>query len=205
MAVPSPKELGRYVLLTPATEPAISLADLKEYLGIPVNDRSQDTTLETWAAAAVAEVERKLGLVLLNSKWSVVFDCFPLDQLIIINRKPIETVDMILYTDPDGAGQTITYDPGGGDFGFQLDRTGRPSPRILPNPGETWPTTQVGKVDAVHINMDLGYDDIASIPTNITNAMYLMIERWIDGDYSKERNMAIDAALRPADWTVRNY
>jgi len=157
-------------LVTPAADLAVSLFEVKDYLGI-THDEFDVSTIRPLIERATAHVEDQLAVQLITATWKLHRDCFPTGRgEIELERPPVITVSQIDYTDTDGAPQTVASS--------QLDAISKPG-RLLPAVAATWPATQSQKVNAVAVTFTAGYGtEPADVPRNIQQAILLLVGHW---------------------------
>jgi uncharacterized phiE125 gp8 family phage protein len=139
----------------PASEP-ITLAEAKAHLRLTHDD--EDLLVSAMISAARAACEDRLQRTLITSSWKLTLPAFPLVPIIYLAMGDVQSVTTVTYTDPDGAIQTLS------PSAYQLGRSnGRAV--LVPAPGQSWPATQVGVVEAVSVQYVAGYGDAAaSVP-----------------------------------------
>ena len=86
---------------------------------------------------------------------------------IFLDHGPIQSVESVTYTDPDGATQTLQSSQ------YKLDTITEPS-RIVPAYGTTWPGIR-NEINAVSVSYTAGYGDASTVPDEIKGWMLLRI------------------------------
>src|SRR3546814_19302264 len=89
-----------YVLTTPPTAEALTLAEVKAHLRF--DDGEEDVLLLSLIATAREHLERETGLCLLAKSWRLYLDDWPADGVVRIAKSPMQ------------AGQTVTVSCEGG-------------------------------------------------------------------------------------------
>lgn len=141
----------------PTYEP-ISLAQAKAQLRVEHN--LEDALISAAIIAARGWVEEYLGRTLVETEWTLVLHDFPAGPIRLL-RPPILAVDSVKYDDADGVEQTLAAED------FHAVATGWGA-RLYPAPGESWPSTQLGRAGAVRVVYSAGYGspDAAGDPGN---------------------------------------
>ena len=139
----------------PATEP-ITLAEAKAHLRLTHDD--EDLLVSAMISAARAACEDRLQRTLITSDWRLTMPAFPLVPFIYLAMGDVQSVTAVTYTDPDGITQTLS------PSAYRLGRSnGRPV--LVPAPGQGWPATQAGVMEAVSVEYVAGYGNVAaSVP-----------------------------------------
>jgi uncharacterized phiE125 gp8 family phage protein len=137
----------------PATEP-ITLAEAKAHLRLTHDD--EDLLVSAMISAARATCEDRLQRTLITSDWRLTLPAFP--TIIDLAMGDVQSVKVVTYTDPDGITQTLS------PSAYRLGRSnGRPV--LVPAPGQGWPATQAGVMEAVSLEYVAGYGNVAaSVP-----------------------------------------
>lgn len=146
------------------TEEPIALEDAKAHLNIDADDK--DATLVRMISGVRAYVEQYLNRGLLTQTWKMTLDAF-VDELDLPMAAPLRSVTSVKYYDTAGVLQTLatTY--------YHVDTVSQPG-RIVLAPTQIWPTVQAQRTRPVEITYVVGWD-LASIPGDILDAMYLLI------------------------------
>lgn len=158
----------------PSVEP-LSLTEAKAFLR--VDHTAFDTEIESLIKSARKSCETYLGRALISQTWKLYLDCFPSsDCAIRLPNPPLQSVTSISYEDTNGDTQTWASSK------YQVD-TVSTAGRVLPAPGESYPDTEVDRINAVTITYVCGYGATsASIPENILHAVRLTL-----GDFFNHR------------------
>jgi uncharacterized phiE125 gp8 family phage protein len=118
-------------------EPAVSLADMKEFLFVA--DSDTDALITAHIATAVKWLEDVAGLALITQTRRASYECLGDDRILILPRPPLQSVTSLEYLDLNATWQTLSsslYDD-------QLDR----KPARL--------QIRSGSVPSVHSSIDL--------------------------------------------------
>lgn len=133
------------ILVPPVDEP-VSLDDFKLHAYIP--DDSQDSILPTYISAAREKCEVECERTFATQTYKLTIDTFPCDGgFIRLRRPPVQSVTSIQYKDSTGHLQTL--DPSM----YLVDYNDQYSPRIIPTPNNSWPTTQdsVATIEIIYV------------------------------------------------------
>lgn len=173
-------------LITAPTGLVIDVASVKAYLNIDGTD--SDAELEAMIGAATDYAEQMTGRALLPQTWEVALDRFPclnfhhdnfhhdnllrFDyrlQAIQLSNIPVASITSIVYTDTDGATQTLS------DTLYTLDAASDcGSAYVVPAFGTVWPMTQAS-INAVRVRYVAGYASAAAVPDAIKSWIKLQI------------------------------
>lgn len=173
------------------TEPAVlavALGDLKGHLRVAHSD--DDSRLaETYAPAAVAEVENYTNRQLINATWEFSIASFPSSgDPICVPVAPFVSLTSISYVDSDGDAAAIAT-------GSVRTDAGREPAMIRPLHGEAWPASREG--EPVVLTYVAGYGTTAeSIPADLTKAIWMIVERDYDPPERQVELNAIERAIR---------
>lgn len=155
-------------LVTPPTEPPISLEDMKHDLRVDHAD--DDTLIAAYLDAATQWVEERLQKKLMTQTWELVLDEFPRCE-IYLPFGPAQTVETINYFGITG---TETLLPA---TLYYLDNASR-DPWIFPQ--VAWPLT-LAAANAVSIKFVAGYPTAEEVPNPIKQAVRLLVRESYDG------------------------
>lgn len=153
--------------VAPTSEP-LTTAQAKAHLN--VDHTAFDTQIESLIKSARRSCEAYLGRALITQTWKLYLDCFPSDGCAIrLPNPPLQSVTSITYIDQDGATQTWA------SGNYQVDTVSTVG-RIILAPGEAYPSTESGRINAVTITYVCGYGDASTaIPENILHAVRLTV------------------------------
>jgi len=142
--------------------------------------------------AAREYVEVVLNRATVNATHVLKMDKFP--ATIELPRGKCSTITSIEYYDSNGDSQSLA------STDYQFDSYSLPC-RIMPNPNDTWPNTELGRLNAVTVTYTAGYGSTRSdVPQCIKDAMYLII-----GEAYEHRESGIPQSLNVGtEHTVRN-
>ena len=139
-------------LTAPIVEP-VTVDEVKEQLRLELDEDTQDTMIESYIAAAREGVEKYLGRALNTQTIQIFFDCF--FNLLELPYPPIQSLTHVKYFDSDGVQQTLSTDV------YQSDIISIPG-RIILKSSQSWPTLETQKLNAVEVQFDTGYGDLAT-------------------------------------------
>ncbi len=152
------------VLVTaPAAEP-LSLAEAK--LHLRVDDNADDALIGALITAARQHAEHDTRRALVTQTWKLALDAFP-EAEVTLDHAPVSAVVSVVYTDTDGASQTLQASA------YQLDAITEPC-RLVPAYGSSWPATRA-QLNAVSITYTCGYGAPEAVPESIKRWMLLRI------------------------------
>lgn len=176
------------ILTQPAVEPVTRTQAIQQtYAESELDKQFLDDAITT----ARIETERYCDSAFITQTWKQYLDCFPSD-IIRLRKDPIQSVTSIKYIDTDGVQQTLVE---GTDY--QVDTVSTP-PRIIPEPGITWPSVEYGRMNAVEIEYIAGYGDTeADVPWPIKKAILMLV-----GHYYENREEATSDTVKsvPHGW-----
>lgn len=157
------------VFAEPATEP-ITLDEAKCHLRVTVTE--DDVLIEGLILAARQQVELECSRALIKQTFELALDAFPWEA-ITIPRPPLVSVTSIVYTDVNGATQTLATSE------YTVDNRREPAV-IVPAWGKTWPSTREVP-NAVVVRYVAGYgDDPGLVPEAIKLAAKMLIGHWYE-------------------------
>lgn len=158
---------GLQLVTGPASEP-VSRAEAKLHCRIDADFTDDDTYLDALVTAARTMCEREIGQAFVSQTWKMSIDWFP-DWEIRIPIVPLVSVSSIVYTDIDGANQTLSA------ASYEVDVASQPG-RITPAYGESWPAVR-NVINAVRITFIAGY---TTVPETVKLAIKLLVGQWYE-------------------------
>jgi uncharacterized phiE125 gp8 family phage protein len=159
------------VTANPGSEP-LTIEEVKDNMGGVLG--VDDSRIEQVIAAARKRVERTTNRRLIEQSLAIHFDHFPAGFVIELPVAPVSAISSVQYYDADGALQTFAASK------YHTDLVSEPG-RIVLKSGEAWETTEIGRPNAVVVNVVAGYGDSgADVPEGIVTAMLMMIEKALD-------------------------
>ncbi len=162
-------------LITAQTEWFAELPEVKAHLSEPGNDN--DAYIQELIYAAQSKVEEDIDGGLNEATWETYFDWFP--RWIEIWMWPVASIESIKYTDADGDTQTVSSDD------YDVDLTKKPV-RIIEAEGFSWPDTKK-TLNAVQIQFKTGFTLPTVIPSDLRQALLMIIQDWFDNREDKGR------------------
>lgn len=177
-----------WVLVTPPALEPISLEDAKMHLR--TGGTLDDAAITRMVRGARADAEEYLGRGLLTQTWRYVQDVW--SDEIRLPRAPLQSV-IVKYYDASGALVTLASSV------YTVDVTAEPG-RICLAPGQAWPALQANRAGAVVVTYVVGYLNVASIPPNILDGVYMLLTRRFErrGDDAPEASGALDCPAAEA-------
>jgi uncharacterized phiE125 gp8 family phage protein len=100
-------------------------------------------------------------------------DKFPQERYIELTRAPLQSVTHLKYTDKDGVITTW------GGSNYIVDKTSF-VPKLVLGYGLSWPSVQLGPVNAIEIEYVAGYGTAADVPQMIKQAILLLVSHWYE-------------------------
>ncbi len=158
----------------PATAPAV-LDREEAKLHIRVLHDGDDDYLDILLPAVEDQVERELGLSLLDQTWRLRFDFgFPAARIVQFPHPPLRSVTSVQYVDQDGNTQTLA------DTLYHVRTNGDQPGRLALNGGEVWP--QVDNVmEAATFTFLGGFGDKpGDVPKGIRAALWLLAAHYYE-------------------------
>ena len=175
------------VMVTGPTLEPVTVADAKLHLGVASDD--SDAYIDSLLKAAVEWCEVYTRQSLLTTTWRQVLSEWPSSGVIELYRPPLQSVASVLYTDSDGAEQTLATDQ------YVVDTDSEPG-RVLRGYGITWPTLRTQGIAApVTINFISGHSAIADIPESFLHAIKLLVGHWYENREEITRGTPKDLPL----------
>jgi uncharacterized phiE125 gp8 family phage protein len=166
----------------PTIEP-VTVEDVQLYSRVTVT--AETPLLERLIKTARRQVENDSSVLLCTQTWLMYLDCFPdyynagqLKTTIEIPLRPVQSVSSIKYYDEAGSLQTFNASK------YQVDIASFIA-RIKPAPGESWPSTESERINAVEIEFVGGFGNAAAVPEPMKQAVSLLV-----GHYYEHREAA---------------
>ncbi len=136
-------------------------------------DALDDTYLTGLIAAVTADAEAFTNRGFITQSWELTQDYFT--EIIEVPIGPIISIDAVKYY--DNSGTLITMSPSL----YQVDMATEPCRIALSAGSYSWPTTQAGKLNAVKVQLKIGYGENAvDVPAGIIQACKLQIASLFD-------------------------
>lgn len=154
----------------PLVEP-VSLAEAKAHLRIDTDD--EDGLLASLITSARLHIEAHLNVVLLNQSWSVYFDSWPDDGVVVLPMAPLVSVNAVSIRSEQGDATIIS------DNNYYADISGR-TPRLVRSRTGVWPPPK-RKAGGIEITLTAGYgEEPEEVPQNIRQAILLLTAHWFE-------------------------
>lgn len=157
------------ILVTPPASPSGLIVTLDEARDqVRAEGTDEDSLLLVYIASAQAEIERRLGRVLTAQTWKLTLDTFPAGSSpILVPRPPLTAVSSVVYTDVNGASQTLS--------GHVVDSSSEPG-RIYP-PETGWPSTYDRAWPAVTVTYTCGHTSTRPVDPMLKSIALMLIGR----------------------------
>jgi len=163
-----------YILITPATSQPVTVAELKQNIGIFHTEK--DTMLDLYIKSAVDFAERYTGRQLMPAVWELQMSTFY--EFLKISKAPFISLVSIKYYDSANVLQTLVS---GTDFDVCSS-----DPAII-----QFKTDFVlyDRPDALQIRFNSGYANAAAVPALIKAAIILMAGKMYDNPIDSVENL----------------
>ena len=158
----------------------ISLSEAKAHLRLDFSD--EDDLVSIYLDAAIQAASDRLQRALMPARYLLALPAFK--PSIDLHMPPVMSVDSVKYIDVDGVQQTLA------STAYQVDTVTEPA-RLVPLPGQAWPSTQPAHIQAVGIQYTAGYDR-GNIPLPIKQWILLAL-----GDMYQNRGRSADRPVVP--------
>ncbi len=173
----------------PAVEP-VSIAEMRAYLRL--DDGAEDELVAALVKAARLLVEASSRRILVEQRWRMRLDRWPVRRLVMLPLSPLIAVERIRVRDVAGAAVELVTDL------YEADAASDP-PRIRVSPLAPEPGQPVGGIE---IDLRAGYGSSGhSVPAPLRLAIRRLAARWFEnrGDLLGEQTLPpdIDALLAP--------
>lgn len=166
----------------PAVEP-VTTAETKLYCRIDHSD--EDTLIAGLIKTARTVCENYTNRQLITATLNYNLDQFPAGR-IYLPKPPLQSITSIQYYDVDGASQTLSASL------YQVD-TKAIFGSAIPAYGESWPSTETGKENAITITYKAGFGDAT---TNIPETLRIRLMDYVAYLYEKR---GTPGAIEPPD------
>jgi len=170
-------------LITPATLPAVTVAEAKLSCRFDASD--MDADIADMVKDATRLVEHETGQCIMSQTWELSLDSFPV--AFVLTRLPVASITSLKYVDT--AGVTQTLDPAA----YTLDAADAYGPAKVETTYNTfWPDARI-QVNAVILRYVAGYTDAASVPSQIKRQIKIFVAMLLDDPVAlSDRLAAID-------------
>lgn len=140
-------------VVTPPTQPLISLADMKADL--LVDHDADDMVIVHLIDAATMEGQVTAARAFVSQTLSLALDGWPTDGVIRLWWPPVQSVVSVKYFDADNVEQTVSS----ADYIAITDVT---PALVVPGPGKSWPTS-LRDVSPIRVRYVAGYGTPAAV------------------------------------------
>jgi uncharacterized phiE125 gp8 family phage protein len=152
-------------------------ADTCGFSAIVVNRTSthaEDTYISGLITAARKYVESITGLALITQTWEGYLQDWPREDYIEIERRPLQSVTSVVYTDSDDSDTTWSTD-------YYTVNTVYTRGRITLGYGYNWPTVTLAPDRPIKITFVAGFGDASTdVPDEIIHAIKLLVSNWYE-------------------------
>jgi|APLak6261660231_1056022.scaffolds.fasta_scaffold00071_33 phage conserved hypothetical protein, phiE125 gp8 family len=161
-----------HLLKTPPVTEPVSLADMREHLGITqADDISRDNIIAGRIISAREWAEQYTGQAFITQAWTCYAHDFPYNvdtghRLRL--KQPLVSVTAVKYNDADGIQQILA------PSGYQVDLVGG---CIVPAYGSSWPLARA-QLNSVQVEYVCGYGNPADVPESIKDAIRFIVGQW---------------------------
>ena len=161
----------RYSLsvVTPPADTPLSLDEVKTALRVDGTD--EDSLISLMLEGAAATIEKWTGVTLISTTYNAVFQAFPSGTSFFqLPRTPVTAVGSVTYNNSAGTPTVLSSS----DYTVALGDAMRRA-RIVPGFLDWWPQTY-GHIDDVTIRFTAGYADAASVPADLRNLVWMLVD-----------------------------
>ena len=156
--------------ITPPSELAVDLAEMRLHCSIEADDTSRDTLLQRYIKTFSAKFEDDTKCSLMEQTLEERLDEWPSGGDIELSPAPVRSIVSVTYVDLDGITQTLPGDA------YLLDGTGSDNVKtwwLLPAYGTTWPEAKL-VANSIRITMVCGLaTSAADVPDHIVSSILL--------------------------------
>ncbi len=169
------------VRITAPADTPISLAEAKANMRVDGTD--EDALITSLIGAAVDLIDGWSGILgrcVFTQTWRQDFQDFPSGRMIRLPLDPVQSVTVV-YSDTANVEQTLS----GTFYSLHTDDVG---PFLWLLDGQNWPSVN-DRLDAVRIEMVVGYGAASDVPNSIKQALFLMVGHWYENREASGRSM----------------
>lgn len=157
----------------PATEP-VTLAEAREHL------RNEGLTADDDYITALITVARKwvenyCSRALITQTWKQSWDLVPDDACFELAINPLVSISSFNYYDENGSQQSYTT--------YQTDTQSEVT-KLVPNVDTTFPSIELGRLNAIDVTFVAGYGAASDVPDDIKHAIKILIAYFYDENRS---------------------
>lgn len=155
---------------TDATLEPVTLTETKLFTRIDLND--DDNLISGLIKAARLIVEDICRRSLINTTWQYYLDEYPACDMITLPMGLVSSITHVKYYDEYGVLQTQSAST------YNTDYISEPS-RIVLKESESWPTTEIDRINTVEIEFIAGYGSSdTAVPEAIKLAIKQIVAHW---------------------------
>jgi len=162
------------VVTPPAVEP-VSLAEARLWCRVDDGDTAQDSVISMLIKAMREYAENLTGRAFVQRTLQLNLDCLP--GCIALPMPPLVSVASVIYTDLDGALQTLAA------ADYQVDDVAEPGKIVPAWDAAAWPAVRAVP-NAVRVLYVAGYDEGSGSPTDYTANMPAALKLWMSARIS---------------------
>jgi len=169
------------VRITAPADTPISLAEAKANMRVDGTD--EDALITSLIGAAVDLIDGWSGILgrcVFTQTWRQDFQDFPSGRMIRLPLDPVQS-GTVGYSDTANVEQTLS----GTFYSLHTDDVG---PFLWLLDGQNWPSVN-DRLDAVRIEMVVGYGAASDVPNSIKQALFLMVGHWYENREASGRSM----------------
>lgn len=188
-------------VVTAATIYPISLSEAKDHLRLSTDH--DDLRVRGLIKVATEVLENTTGRSFINRTLRHIKPCFnDTREVIYLPRPPLVSITTLDYFDIDGASQTVA------SGNYQVYVSNEVQGFVKPEPGFSWPATELNRHNAVTIDYVAGYGtERTDVPESARQWMLMLIRHWYDnpsaiisGQTSKELELSARALSDSLGW-----
>jgi uncharacterized phiE125 gp8 family phage protein len=182
---------------TDATSEPITKAQAKLQFrhALASGDTTEDSLIDSYITTARAMVEERTGRSLSTQTWQLSIPDWP-QALWLPRAVPLASVTHVKYYDAANDLQTLSSSV------YTVPSFHEPAVVLLAD-AQVWPVVYA-REDAILVEYITGAADVADIPAQLVQAVYLLVAYWYDnrsavrtGTMSKEIELGVDALCAP--------
>lgn len=160
------------LITAPVAEP-VTLEEAKNHLRVDITD--DDDLIESLIVLARRYCEGVSNHRFITQTWDIFMDAFPGGDEFILPKSlsPLASVTHIKYTDEDSNQSTFSSDS------YVVDIYSDPG-RIKLMDDADWPSDTLYEINAVEIQVVVGYGDDADVPREYKQALLLLVGHWYE-------------------------
>jgi uncharacterized phiE125 gp8 family phage protein len=167
-------------LITPPATLPVTLAQAKANMRVTTD--VEDDLIMGYVASALAYAEKYCGRIFASQVWEVTLDAFPAAE-IMLSPGPVLSVDSVIYTDVNGAPQTIA------PTSYYADLTQADGWVI---PIDTWPSP-MATANAIAVRYTAG--TASGTPPDVIQAILLLSTFYYEKRSAEAAPVGVDLLL----------